>query len=185
MRHARLSIALAVLALVLLLPSVVRAQSSFTGVVKDTSGAVLPGVTVEVSSPVLIEKIRSVSPTRRPLHDRRPAARHLQADVYPVRIRHAGARRHRAAGATRPCRSTSTCASAPSKRASRSRARRRSSTCRTPSARRCSTREVIDALPTTRNMQSVGSIVPGVKISRPDVGGSQRHGADLHAHPRR
>src|SRR5437867_1150897 len=33
---------------------------SFAGVVKDTSGAVLPGVTVEASSPALIEKVRSV-----------------------------------------------------------------------------------------------------------------------------
>ena len=43
-------------------PSGVSAQgvlASVTGVVKDTSGAVLPGVTVEVSSPVLIEKTRS------------------------------------------------------------------------------------------------------------------------------
>jgi hypothetical protein len=37
-----------------LLPGAAHAQSSFTGVVKDTSGAVLPGVTVEVASPVLI-----------------------------------------------------------------------------------------------------------------------------------
>jgi hypothetical protein len=37
----------------------VFAQASITGIVKDTSGAVLPGVTVEVSSPVLIEKTRS------------------------------------------------------------------------------------------------------------------------------
>ena len=44
----------------LLLPSLVLAQSaSLTGTVRDTSGAVLPGVTVEVSSPVLIEKVRS------------------------------------------------------------------------------------------------------------------------------
>jgi len=35
------------------------AQASVTGVVKDASGAVLPGVTVEVSSPALIEKTRS------------------------------------------------------------------------------------------------------------------------------
>src|SRR4029434_6409001 len=41
-----------------LLPSVAFAQSSITGTVKDTSGAVLPGVTVEASSPVLIEKAR-------------------------------------------------------------------------------------------------------------------------------
>jgi hypothetical protein len=33
--------------------------ASVTGVVKDASGAVLPGVTVEVSSPALIEKVRS------------------------------------------------------------------------------------------------------------------------------
>src|SRR5258705_7918613 len=44
----------------LALPATVRAQSAFTGVVKDTSGAVLPGVTVEASSPALIEKTRSV-----------------------------------------------------------------------------------------------------------------------------
>src|SRR5882762_2745525 len=41
------------------LPAAVYAQASITGVVKDTSGAVLPGVTVEASSPVLIEKIRT------------------------------------------------------------------------------------------------------------------------------
>ena len=36
-----------------------EAQSSITGVVKDTSGAVLPGVTVEAASPALIEKVRT------------------------------------------------------------------------------------------------------------------------------
>ncbi|MEZ5291806.1 MAG: carboxypeptidase regulatory-like domain-containing protein [Vicinamibacterales bacterium] len=41
--------------LALCLPAVAAAQSSFTGVVRDTSGAVMPGVTVEASSPVLIE----------------------------------------------------------------------------------------------------------------------------------
>jgi hypothetical protein len=42
------------------LPSVAYAQASISGTVKDTSGAVLPGVTVEASSPALIEKSRSV-----------------------------------------------------------------------------------------------------------------------------
>jgi hypothetical protein len=37
-----------------------RAQASIAGVVKDSSGAVLPGVTVEAASPALIEKVRSV-----------------------------------------------------------------------------------------------------------------------------
>jgi hypothetical protein len=36
-----------------------RAQSGMAGVVKDTSGAVIPGVTVEASSPALIEKVRT------------------------------------------------------------------------------------------------------------------------------
>ena len=47
-------------ALVLLVPSMALAQASITGNVKDTSGAVLPGVTVEAASPVLIEKTRTV-----------------------------------------------------------------------------------------------------------------------------
>jgi hypothetical protein len=65
-RHGRLQEALmktlframAATALVLL-PSMVWAQASITGVVKDASGAVLPGVTVDAASPVLIEKVRS------------------------------------------------------------------------------------------------------------------------------
>ena len=43
----------------LLIPRVLFAQASLAGVVKDTSGAVLPGVTVEAASPALIEKIRA------------------------------------------------------------------------------------------------------------------------------
>ncbi len=35
-------------------------NTGIAGVVKDTTGAVMPGVTVEASSPVLIEKVRSV-----------------------------------------------------------------------------------------------------------------------------
>jgi hypothetical protein len=45
----------------LLIPSLLYAQASITGVVRDTSGAVLPGVNVEASSPALIEKVRSVA----------------------------------------------------------------------------------------------------------------------------
>ena len=43
-----------------LIPSLASAQGSIAGIVKDTSGAVLPGVTVEAASPALIEKVRSV-----------------------------------------------------------------------------------------------------------------------------
>src|SRR5262245_25652039 len=51
---------LGALATVCLLPAAAHAQSAFTGVVKDSSGAVLPGVTVEAASDALIEKTRSV-----------------------------------------------------------------------------------------------------------------------------
>src|SRR2546428_9598951 len=46
-------------AYVTLMPSIASAQSGFAGIVRDTTGAVLPGVTVEASSPVLIEGRRS------------------------------------------------------------------------------------------------------------------------------
>jgi Carboxypeptidase regulatory-like domain len=60
-RVVRLTIPIAALMLVVLLPRATFAQASLAGVVKDTSGAVLPGVTVEASSPALIEKVRSVA----------------------------------------------------------------------------------------------------------------------------
>ena len=55
----RVRVVCLVIATCVLLPSVARAQASITGVVKDSSGAVLPGVTVEAASPALIEKVRS------------------------------------------------------------------------------------------------------------------------------
>src|SRR5207237_9939529 len=42
-----------------LMPSAASAQSGFAGIVKDPTGAILPGVTVEASSPALIEGRRS------------------------------------------------------------------------------------------------------------------------------
>jgi hypothetical protein len=51
------------LAYALVLPGAALAQlspSGIAGVVRDTSGAVLPGVTVEAASPALIEKVRTV-----------------------------------------------------------------------------------------------------------------------------
>ena len=49
-----------VLTSVALMPATAFAQASIVGTVRDASGAVLPGVTVEASSPALIEKTRSV-----------------------------------------------------------------------------------------------------------------------------
>jgi hypothetical protein len=52
--------ALVVVILLVLAPAAAFAQASITGVVRDASGAVLPGVLVEAASPALIEKTRSV-----------------------------------------------------------------------------------------------------------------------------
>src|SRR6185369_10019930 len=60
MRASRVLVSIVfIAAFVAAIPSSAHAQASITGVVRDTSGAVLPGVTVEASSPALIEKVRS------------------------------------------------------------------------------------------------------------------------------
>src|SRR6187455_1950866 len=53
--------ALAAFMLFVLAPSVVYAQATLAGIARDTSGAVLPGVTVEAASPALIEKVRTAT----------------------------------------------------------------------------------------------------------------------------
>jgi len=74
-----------VLAGLLVMPVPAWSQSGTTGaiagMVKDTTGAVLPGVTVEAASPALIEKVRTVvsddkANTR--LSTSGPAYRHIQ-----------------------------------------------------------------------------------------------------------
>jgi len=54
-----LVVAVAAFASLLILPTAAHAQASIAGAVKDPSGAVLPGVTVEASSPALIEQTRT------------------------------------------------------------------------------------------------------------------------------
>jgi hypothetical protein len=56
MRQLRTACTLAVM---VLLPAIASAQASLAGTARDSSGAVLPGVTVEAASAVLIEKVRS------------------------------------------------------------------------------------------------------------------------------
>src|SRR5688572_197077 len=50
-----------VLAVILFHPALALAQATLAGTVRDASGAVLPGVTVEASSPALIEKVRTTT----------------------------------------------------------------------------------------------------------------------------
>src|SRR5262245_33493058 len=61
LRIARLVLVCPVL--ILIFPALAWAQAetgNIAGVVRDPSGAVMPGVTVEAASPALIEKVRSV-----------------------------------------------------------------------------------------------------------------------------
>src|SRR5437899_11388131 len=65
------------LSLLIVFPSLTAAQSQISGVVRDESGAVLPGVNVEATSPVLIEKTRSMVTDTQGLYtlvDLRPGA---------------------------------------------------------------------------------------------------------------
>src|SRR3954469_6719690 len=60
MRRGVVNVFLAVAAFVVLLPAIARAQNGqIAGSVRDSSDALIPGVTVEVASPALIEKTRS------------------------------------------------------------------------------------------------------------------------------
>src|SRR4051794_37145489 len=177
---------LTVLGCLLLLPAAAHAQSAISGLIRDASGAVLPGVTVEAASPVLIEKTRSVitdETGRYTLVDLRPG-------TYKMTFTLSGFSTLVRDGVELPGNTT-----VPINVELRVGSLEESITVsgQTPlvdvqNAQRTQVleRDVIDALPTTRNMQSVGAIVPGVKLSRPDVGGSQMmeqtymrtHGAD-------
>jgi Carboxypeptidase regulatory-like domain len=59
-RVAAIRLCAAAFALAFIFVSTASAQSGIAGVVQDTTNGVLPGVTVEASSPALIEKVRSV-----------------------------------------------------------------------------------------------------------------------------
>jgi hypothetical protein len=61
MVKTRPAVALLVLGCCLILPELSFAQSAIAGVVRDSSGAVLPGVTIEASSPALIERTKTTT----------------------------------------------------------------------------------------------------------------------------
>ena len=70
-----------------LAPAVAWAQATITGTAKDTSGAVLPGVTVEATSAALIERVRTVvtdATGQYRIVDLQ--ARHLRRDVHAHRL---------------------------------------------------------------------------------------------------
>ena len=61
MRFASAATVLVGFLVLALTPTPARAQAALAGVVRDASDAVLPGVTVEVTSPALIQKVRTAT----------------------------------------------------------------------------------------------------------------------------
>src|SRR4051812_30814496 len=163
----------AALACILWLPAAAQAQSAIAGQVKDTSGAVLPGVTVEASSSVLIEKTRSV------ITDGEGAYRivDLRPGTYSVSFVLPGFQTFKREALDLPANFTATI-NADMKVGALEESVTVSGASpvvdvSTNSKSQVLNREVLDAVPSAKTIQSLGQLVVGVNLSSPDVGGSR------------
>src|SRR5262245_2807346 len=161
------------LACLLAWPTTARAQSAFAGVVKDATGAVLPGVTVEAASDVLIEKVRSVTT------DSNGAYRieNLRPGIYSITFSLPGFSNVKKDGIELPSNFTSTI-NADLKVGTVEETVTVSGESpvvdvQTNIKAQVMSRDVLDAVPSAHTLQSVGQLVVGVSLTAPDVGGSQ------------
>ena len=160
-----------VVVLALLLPATAAAQAAITGVVKDASGAVLPGATVEASSPVLIEKVRSVatdSTGQYRIVDLRPG-------VYSVTFTLTGFNAIKRDGIELTGTFVAT-VDAELKLGSVEETITVSGAAPTVDVQSLRVQqtvssEVLDAIPTSRTNSNIAALVPGLTSIRPDVGG--------------
>ena len=167
-----------------LIPGIAAAQSTIAGTVRDTSGAILPGVTVEASSDVLIEKTRSVVTDS----DGRYAIIDLRPGTYDVTFTLPGFSSLKREAVIVPA-NVSVPINADLKVGSLEETitvsgASRSWTCRNTSKVQVMTRELMDTIPSARNIQSIGLLVPGVRLNTPDVGGAQQTEQTLHGDAR-
>src|SRR5881296_1239944 len=148
------------------------AQSRFTGLVRDQSGAVLPGVSVEASSPALIEKSRSTVTDERGTYkiiDLRPGNYSLTFTLpgFKTVMREvelpsdftATINAEMTVGAVEE--SITVAAESPVVDS------------QTNFKAQVLPREVLDTVPTAHTIQSAGQLVVGVQMDAPDVGGSR------------
>jgi outer membrane receptor protein involved in Fe transport len=157
----------------MLLSSAAYAQSSIVGVVKDTSGAAMPGVTIEASSDVLIEKVKSAvtdSDGSYRIADLRPG-------TYSVTFTLPGFKTFKRDGVVLPSEFTATLnaelgVGALEETITVSGASPVVDVSSTTTARVLD-REVLDAIPTGRTIQGMGQLITGVSLNAPDVGGSR------------
>jgi hypothetical protein len=154
------------------LPLAAHAQSAFTGVVKDPTGAVLPGVEVKASSNVLIEKERLVVTDERGSYrivDLRPGTYALEFSLpgFGVVKREVELQSNFTAAVNVEM-AVGTIANTVE------------ITTETPVVDTQTTmkaqvlpRDVLDMVPNAHTIQSVGQLIVGVTLTAPDVGGSQ------------
>ncbi len=174
MTRLRVGICTFVLFTVVLLPTVARAQSTIAGVVRDTSGAVMPGVTVEASSEVLIEKSRSAVSDG----EGRYAIVDLRPGTYDISFSLPGFNTYKREAVIVPSNVT-----VPINAEMKVGALEETVTVsgaspvvdvQNTAKVQVITRELMDTIPSARNIQSIGSLVPGVRLNTPDVGGAQQ-----------
>jgi hypothetical protein len=161
-------------------PALVSAQTSaIAGTVKDASGAVLPGATVEASSPALIEKVRSATTDGSGQYQ----IVQLRPGTYTVTVTLPGFSTVKRDGIELTSDFTAT-VNADLKIGAV--AETITVTGESPivdvqniTTRTVMTREVMDAIPTGRNIQAVGILIPGTNLAQGgggaisrDVGGS-------------
>src|SRR5258707_10857911 len=163
-----------------LLPAAASAQtSSIAGTVRDTSGAVLPGVTVEAASPALIEKVRSAVSDSNGQY----RVEALRPGTYTVTFTLPGFSVMKRDNVELTSNFTATI-NADLKVGAMEETITVSAESpvvdtQSITTRTVMTREILDALPTGRNIQAVGIMIPGTSISlggggalSRDVGGS-------------
>jgi hypothetical protein len=162
------------------------AQSGIAGVVRDTSGAVLPGVTVEASSPALIEQVRSVVTSASGQYN----IVDLRPGLYTVTFTLQGFATTRHQGIELPATFTATVNAEMRVGAIEETVLVTGSApvvdVRAAVQQSVMNREVLDTIPTGRNIFAQAALVAGVTTNRPDIGGSegmqsinvQVHGSD-------
>ena len=162
-----------VLAVLLLLPAAARAQSAFAGVVKDATGAVLPGVTVEAASPVLIEQVRTVT------SDANGAYRieNLRPGTYTLTFSLPGFSNVKREGVELGSNFTATINADMKVGAVEETVTVAGSSpvvdVQSNTKQQSLPRDVLDAVPSAHTIQSLGQLMTGVTLTAPDVGGSQ------------
>lgn len=161
-----------VIAMVFLAPTMGFGQSSISGVARDESGAVLPGVTVEAASPALIEKVRVVTTDNQGVYrivDLRPG-------IYTVTFSLQGFNTFRREGITLEANATATVNGDMKVGAIEESITVTGEASivdvQNSTKQQVLNRDLLDALPTGRQIQTIGFVLPGVTLSSPDVGGS-------------